>query len=382
MSPARLVACALALCAALPALAPRVALAQTAQNPPPAQSTVVVLPFGGNATQDLIDDAEAVVRNALLARGARVPDRTAVRAMMGVDTPRDAQSIAGFGRNMGATQVITGSVRPLSGQYDLTLTLTDVATARQATRQVNVGGDNPGEPVSVTVAALFDPAALGPAPVDPDEERRRREAEERRQAEERQRADAQRREAEAQRRRQEEERQRAYEAANPMRSYSDGGPFAIGAALHVGGLLSGTREAPSMARPGAQLSEPSSLAFMLRVEGAYAIRPVPGLEAVAAVMFMTTPTTALGLGAGAQFTFPASSRGRFRGTAGAALGLFQGLSGAQITTVWVEPYARAQFDITPAIAATAGLTFDLAPGDNGGVTTLTVSAGMRFRLGS
>lgn len=372
---------ALALSSSAALAQPTPPAAQPAPATPAAQPVVVVLPFTGNATQDLIDDASAVVRNALLARGARVPDRAAVATMLGVDAPRDAQSIAGFGRNMGATQVITGAVRPLSGQYDLTLTLTDVSSARQATRQGNVGGDNPGEAVAVMVAALFDPAALGPAPVDPEEERRRAEEAARRAEEERRRAEEQRRNAAEEQRRAEEARQRAWDAANPTRSYSDGGPWAIGLGLQLGGLVSGTRAAPAAPRPGAQLSEPSSLALMLRAEGAYALRAVSGLEIAGALMLMTSPTTAMSLGAGAQYTYPSTSRGRFRGTAGALIGLFQGFSGARITTVWIEPYVRAQYDFTPSIAATAGVALDLAPGDNGGVVTLAVTAGVRFRLG-
>lgn len=376
-------ACAFAVAACASALVPSAALAQVpAASQPAAQPLVVVLPFTGNATQDLLDDASAVVRNALLARGARVPDRAAVSTMLGVDAPRDAQSIAGFGRTMGATQVVSGAVRPLSGQYGLTLTLTEVSTGRQATREGNVGGDNPGEAVSVMVAALFDPAALGPAPVDPEEARRRAEAEQRRAEEERARAEAQRR-AEAERQRREAEaRQRAFEAANPTRTYTDGGPFALGVGLQLGGLVSSTRAAPVMPRPGAQLSDPSSLALMLRVEGAHALRAVTGLEVAGALMLMTSPSTALSLGVGPQFTFPAVSRGRFRGTAGALIGLFQGLSGARITTLWLEPYVRAQYDFTPAVAATAGVAFDVAPGDNGGVLALSVTAGVRFRLGN
>lgn len=374
--------CALAALAGASLAAPATAFAQPVANAVPTQSTVAVLPFTGNATQDLIDDAEAVVRNALLTRGATVSERSAVMMALGVDAPRDARNVATFGRNLRATHVLSGTVRPLSGQYVLTLTITEAATARAATREENVGGDTASATIRSMLEQLFDPASLGPAPVDPEEERRRREAEERRAAEERQRAEQQRRDAEAQRRRAEEERQRAFEAANPLRPYAAGGPFAIGVQLHLGGLASDTRATPTMVRPGGQLTEPSSLAFMLRVEGAYALRAVSGLEVVAAAMLMTTPTTALGLGAGAQFTFPSTGRGRFRATGGAVIGLFQGLSGAQITTAWVAPYARAQFDITPTVAAVAGLALDVAPGDNGGVTTLTVTAGARFRLGN
>lgn len=382
MRRAALAVCALAAFAGAAAGAPSTALAQPVANAPPAQATVAVLPFTGNATQDLIADAEAAVRNALMTRGVTVSERSAVAMALGVDAPRDAQNVATFARNLRATHAIAGTVRPLSGQYVLTLTITEAATARAATREENVGGDTAGDTIRSMLERLFDPASLGPAPVDPEEERRRREADERRAAEERQRGEQQRRAAEAQRRRAEEERQRAFDAANPLRPYAAGGPFAIGVQMHLGGLTSDTRATPTMVRPGGQVTEPSSLAFMLRVEGAYAIRAASGLEVVAATMLMTTPTTALGLGAGAQFTFPSTGRGRFRATGGAVIGLFQGLSGAQITTAWIEPYARAQFDITPAVAAVAGLALDVAPGANGGVTTFTVTAGARFRLGN
>lgn len=354
-------------------LAPALARAQTqpAAQPagqPLAQRTVVVLPFRGRATQDRVDEAERAVRAVLASQGARVPDAAAVRASMGVDAPRDAQSVAGFGRVLAGTHVISGEVQPFAGQYNLTLTLTEVASARVATQQVNVGDGDAGAVIAQAITALFDPAALGPAPVDPEEERRRREAEQRRQEDERRRTEEQRRQEEARRRAAEAERQRRYELENPERRFDQGGPVGIGAALHVGGHFSG--------RPGA-----SSTAFLLRLEGSYAITAVPGLEVVAAAMFMTTPSTALGLGGGAQFTFPARSRGRFRGTGGVVLGLFQGLSGAQITTAWIEPFARAEFHATSTLSIFAGLSLEAAPGDNGGLTAVTGLAGVRLRVG-
>jgi hypothetical protein len=63
------------------------------------------------------------------------------------------------------------------------------------------------------------------------------------------------------------------------------------------------------------------------------------------------------------------------------LGLFQGLSGAQITTAWVEPYVRAEFHATGSVAIFAGLSLDAAPGDNGGLVALTGAAGVRLRVG-
>lgn len=370
MRPGVALAC-LALSAGAAALAPRAAHAQTAQGSQPAQRVVGVLPFRGNATQDLLDDAETAVREALAARGVRVPDRASVRAQLGVDAPRDPQSVAGFGRNLGATHVITGAVQPLAGQYNLTLTLTEVASARTATQQANVGGDAGGD-VGRMVDALLDPAALGPPPVDPEVERRRREEAERRQ-------EAERRAAEEQRRRQADAQRRAWEAAHPERSFDAGGRVAIGLGLHVGGLLSGTRAQPATAS-GSQPSEPSSLAFLLRAEGAYSLPSVAGLEVLGALMLMTSPTTALGLGGGAQYTFPARGRLGLHGTAGAVLGLFQALSGARITTVWIEPFVRAEYQFSQGVAAFAGASLDLAPGGNGGVVTLTAAAGLRLRF--
>ena len=139
MRPARPSACLLALALGAPllgalTLAPSRARAQTGSTNAMSTRVVVVLPFRGAATQDLLDDAEAVVRNALMARGARVPDRTAVRSMLGVDAPRDATSMAGFGRSMSATHVLVGEVQPLSGQYNLTLTVVEVTSGRAASR--------------------------------------------------------------------------------------------------------------------------------------------------------------------------------------------------------------------------------------------------------
>lgn len=357
-----------ALCLAL-AFAPSLAAAQTQPVAQPlAQRTVVVLPFRGRATQDRVDEAERAVRAVLSSQGARVPDATAVRMNLGVDVPRDAQSVAGFGRTLGATHVLSGEVSPLAGQYNLTLTLTEVSSARVATRHENVGEDDAGTVLAAMVTALFDPAALGPAPVDPEEARRRAEAEARRQEEERRRAEAQRRQEEDRRRREEAERQRRWELENPERRFDQGGPVGIGVGLHLGGHFSG--------RLGA-----SSTVFLLRLESSYAISAVRGLEVLAAAMFMTTPSTALGIGGGAQFTFPARARGRFRWTGGVVLGLFQGLSGAQLTTVWVEPFVRAEFHASSAVSIFLGASLDAAPGENGGITALTAAAGVRLRVG-
>lgn len=362
--------------------APPAQPAQTQPSAPPwRQLTVVLLPFRGRATQDLIQDAENAVREALTAHGVTVPDAVAVQMNLGVDAPRDPTSIAGFGRTMRATHVITGEVQPFAGQYNLSLTVVEASSARSARREENVGDTNDQAAINRLLDGLFDPSALGAAPVDPEEERRRLEAERRRQEDEaRARADRERQEAER-RRREEEERQRRLDAESPVRAFDAGGPVGLGAGLSFGGLLSGGRPAPTGAVSGTQPSDPSSLAFALRIEGAYALSAAPGLELAGAAMLMLSPTTAFGLGVGAQYNFPASSRSRFRGTGGARVGLFQGVSGARITTVWIDVFARAEFLITPGVAVFAGLELDAAPGDNGGVTALSASAGVRLRLG-
>jgi hypothetical protein len=348
---------------------PTVVAAQTLPSSQPlARQTVVVLPFHGRATQDRIDEAERVVRSVLLSQGARVPDAAVVRISMGVDEPRDARSMAGLGRMLSGTHVLAGEVQPFAGQYNLTLTVTEVASARVATQRINVGEGDAGTVIAQAIAVLFDPASLGPPPVDPEEERRRREEEQRRQEEIQRGVEEQRRQDDARRRAAEAERRRRWELEHPERRFDEGGAVGIGAGLQVGGHFS--------ARPGA-----SSTAVLLRMEGAYALRVVPGLELLAAVMFMTTPSTALGLGGGAQVTFPARSRGRFRGTGGMALGLFQGLSGAQLTTVWIAPFVRAEFHVVSRLAVFAGLALDAAPGDNGGLTALTGLLGLRLRVG-
>ena len=119
-----------------------------------------------------------------------------------------------------------------------------------------------------------------------------------------------------------------------------------------------------------------------RVDGSYGIAALNGLELAASVMLLTVPTSALGLGVGAQYTFPTSGRLPLRGTAGVLVGLWQGLSGARATTAWINPFVRAEWGFTPAVAAYLGLSLDIAPADNGGVTSLGVMAGVRVRFGS
>ena len=364
-------------------VAPSTAAAQTAvPAQPAAQRVVVLLPFEGSATQDLLADAEATVRGALLARGARLPDRAAINLGLGLSPPSDTAALAQAAQGMGATQVIRATLRPLTGQYNLSLTLIDAASGRTATREESIPEEGSGEVIGRMLDALLDPANWSAPPVDPAIAR---EAEARRLAEEEAARQRQATEAEAARRRAEDEarqRREADERAHPVRGYADGGPFSAGLSLVAGGRLSGVRQPSGMVLSGNAPAEASSAAVALRAEGSYAIGAVPGLEAAAAIMLLTTPTTAVGLGAGAQFTFPSSGRLPLRGTAGLLLGLWQGVSGARATTLWLNPYVRAEWGFSPMVQAFVGLSLDVAPADNGGLTALGVMAGVRFRFGA
>ena len=279
-------------------LAPSTAVAQTPAQTP-AQRVVVLLPFEGSATQDLVADAEATVRGALLARGARLPDRAAINLGLGLSPPTDTAALARAAQGMGATQVIRATLRPLTGQYNLSLTLVDAASGRTATREESIPAEGSGEVVGRMLDALLDPANWSAPPVDPA---LAREAEARRLAEEEAARQRQATEAEAARRRAEEEARRLREAeerAHPVRGYADGGPFSAGLSLVAGGRLSGVRQPSGTVLSGNAPAEASSAAVALRAEGSYAIGAVPGLEAAAAFMILTTPTTAVGLGRGA-----------------------------------------------------------------------------------
>lgn len=361
-------------------LAPATAAAQPVA--PAAQRVVVLLPIEGSATQDLMADAESTLRGSLLARGARLPDRAAINLGLGLSPPTDAAALARAAQGMGATQVIRAALRPFAGQYNLSLSLVDAASGRTATREESIHHEDAGEVVGRMLDALLDPANWSAPPVDPS---LAREAEARRLAEEeaaRQRATT---EAEAARRRAEEAARRQREAdalAHPVRGYADGGPWAVGLSLVAGGRLSGVRAPSGMVLSGNAPAEASSAAVALRAEGAYALGALRGLEVAAAVMVLTTPTSAVGFGAGAQYTFPASGRLPLRGTAGVLLGVWQGVSGARATTLWLNPYVRAEWGFTPTVQAFLGLSLDVAPAGNGGVTALGVMAGVRFRLGA
>lgn len=364
-------------------LAPSTAMAQTgASSQPAAQRVVVLLPFEGSGTQDLVADAEATVRGALIARGVRLPDRAAINLGLGLSPPTDPAALARAAQGMGATQVIRAALRPLAGQYNLSLTLIDAASGRTATREEAIPHEGAGEVIGRMLDALLDPAGWSAPPVDPAVAR---EAEARRLAEEEAARQRQATEAEAARRRAEDEarqRREADERAHPVRGYADGGPFSVGLSLVAGGRLSGVRQPSGMVISGNAPAEASGAAVSLRAEGSYAIGAVPGLEAAAAFMILTTPTTAVGLGAGAQFTFPSSGRLPLRGTAGVLVGLWQGVSGARATTLWLNPYVRAEWGFSPMVQAFVGLSLDVAPADNGGLTALGVMAGVRFRLGA
>ena len=376
-------AVALAALLGMVCAAPSRAAAQTVDaNPPATVRVVLLLPFEGAATPDLLADAEATVRGALLARGAHLPDRAAINLGLGLTPPTDSAALARAAQGMGATQVIRATLRPLAGQYNLALTLVDAASARTVTREESIPDEGSGEVIGRMLDALLDPANWSAPAVDPAIAR---EAEARRLAEAEAARQRQLTEAEAARQRVADEARRQREAdalAHPVRGYADGGPFAVGLSLVAGGRLSDVRQPSGMVLSGNAPAAASGAAVALRAEGTYAISAVPGLEAAAAVMILTTPTSALGLGAGAQFTFPSSGRLPLRGSAGVLLGVWQGVSGARATTLWLNPYVRAEWGFTPTVQAFLGLSLDVAPADNGGVTAFGVMAGVRFRLGA
>ena len=362
---------------------PSRAAAQTiGVNAPTTQRVVLLLPFEGTATPDLLADAEATVRGALLARGARLPDRAAINLGLGLTPPTDSTALARAVLGMGATQLIRASLRPLAGQYNLALTLIDAASVRTVTREESIPNEGAGDVIGRMLDALLDPANWSAPAVDPAIAR---EAEERRRAEVEATRQRQATEAEAARQRGADDARRQREAdasAHPVRGYADGGPFSLGMSLVAGGRLSDVRQPSGVVLSGNAPAAASGAAVALRAEGTYAISAVPGLEAAAAVMILTTPTSALGLGAGAQFTFPSSGRLPLRGSAGVLLGLWQGISGARATTLWLNPYVRAEWGFTPTVQAFLGLSLDVAPAENGGVTAFGVMAGVRFRLGA
>ncbi len=296
------------------------------------QQTVAILPFGGSATGDRLADVEATVRGAVLARGARVPDRQSTAMAFGVSPPTNALSIARACAGLGATHALVGSVSPMAGQYNLQLTLYECPSGRSAEQHHNIGDHDAGRDVAAMLEAIFQPNGLGPAPVDPAEQQRL-EAERLRQEEERRRSAD--RAAGALRAREIEEARRRREQRdrdNPVRAYDAGGPVAVGVSLGIGGRLSGGTARPAMVLTGTPPDAASGVAFALRAEAAYALTAVRGLELAGALQLMTSPTTAVGLGVGAQYSFPREGRLPLRGTAGVLLGLWQGTTGARATT--------------------------------------------------
>ena len=374
---------AVAILLGMVCMVPSGAAAQTVEvNPPTTQRVVLLLPFEGTATPDLLADAEATVRGVLLARGTRLPDRAAINLGLGLTPPTDSTALARAVLGMGATQLIRASLRPLAGQYNLALTLIDAASVRTVTREESIPNEGAGDVIGRMLDALLDPANWSAPAVDPAIAR---EAEARRLAEAEATRQRQATEAEAARQRGADDARRQREAdasAHPVRGYADGGPVSLGMSLVAGGRLSDVRQPSGVVLSGNAPAAASGAAVALRAEGTYAISAVPGLEAAAAVMILTTPTSALGLGAGAQFTFPSSGRLPLRGSAGVLLGLWQGISGARATTLWLNPYVRAEWGFTPTVQAFLGLSLDVAPAENGGVTAFGVMAGVRFRLGA
>jgi hypothetical protein len=373
---------ALALALALfPAALPTAAFAQTPAPPSlPGQGVTVALQdFTGNASDGYLQGVAGVVRGSLVARGSVVATRTQVNEAIGVSPPTGVLDLARRIGHANITHLLQGEVRLLSGQYTLTLTLVEGNTGRSARQERIVHEDDAGPTVASMLDALFAPNAMGPAPEDPEARRRADE-------EARQRADA-----EARRAADEEARRRAAAVTPPRattpatpavtREFDARGPLSLGLALMPGGRISDGRAAPTNLLSRTAPSEPGAGAFLLRAEVGYSIRSVRGLEVVGALGFMTTPSAAMFVGGGAQFTFPASSRLPLRGTAGVALGLFQGFSGARVTTLWLNPFVRAEYTFgSSPVSAFAGLSFDIAPAGDGGVTTLTAMLGARFRI--
>lgn len=348
---------------------------------PVAGRVVVIVPLTGSATTELNANIESTLRGAFLSRGASVPDHDAVMVGLGMTPPTDALGWARVGRTMAASDILRGDVRPLAGQFILTLTRIDTATARSATTSSNVSDQESGRIINTMIDVLYDPANLGPSPVDPEAQARERQAQAEREAAARRREEQARAEAAA--RQADEARQRREREAreHPVVSFDQGGPVAISAALSLGGLLSSVHPPPVRVLSGTAPGEASSFAMALRVDGAYSLRAVRGLELVGQLGLLVSPTTAVMLGAGAQFTFPASASFPLRGVGGFLIGLFQGATGARATTVWLSPFARAEWSFSSRISAFAGLTFDIAPASDGGVTTLSFTAGARVHFG-
>ncbi len=340
-------------------------------------SLVVALPFDGNATDELLDAAYLATRSALVARGATVPERTTVRAALPVAPPTDRQGLVALGRSMGGTHVLTGHVTPLTGQYNLELTLYEIATGRAARVTGNVGFQAESERIAQMVAGLFAPDAMQPTPEELAEreaerlrqERARRDAEEaRRQEAERARA----REAQA---REEEARRRALADSERRvaQRFAAGGVFSASLAGQFGGRLT----APAANRPPSAPA-PTSLAVALRADALYAIAPSIGFEVGAVLGVMTSPSVAVLLGPTARINLPTRGPLPLRASAGLAIGLFGNASGSQTNTLWTAIDARAEYDFAPGVSAFAGASADIAPG---ALSNLSALVGARMRFG-
>jgi hypothetical protein len=364
----------LALCAAL---VTTVSFTRVAQAQPQTASLVVVFPFEGHATEELLDSAYLAVRAALVARGATVPERSTVRAALPVAPPTDTNGIVAFGRSMGATHVLTGRVTPLTGQYTLELRLYEVSTARSATVAESVGLAEEEVVIARMVAQLFAPGAMQPSP----EERARLEEEQRRLEQERRaREEQQRRERDEARRREqrarEQEAQRRAEAERVRQlhnRFAAGGVVSTSVHIQLGTRLT----APVGTRP-AGAPAPTALAAAFRAEASYAVLARYGLEVGGTLGVFTSPAIALLIAPVVRLNLPVRGAIPLRGSAGVALGLYANTSGAQVTTFWGALDVRAEYDIVSQFTVVAGGVVDVAPG---ALSTLCATLGVRLHFG-
>ncbi len=344
----------------------------TASAPPtvaPAPVLLIQLPFGGQMTDDLRDDVETGVRSALLTRGTTGPDRTTVRNAMGVAAPQGTEAIVAFGRSMGGTHVLTGIVRPLTGQFNLTLRLYEVATSQMAETQRNIGGGEEGTALPQMLEALFAPNAmqLSPEARARAEEERRRQEEERRRAEEARRREEEARRAEEARRREEEARRRADEARRRREEadrnrrvyrFAEGGPLWLGGGMVIGARLSDVPPPSGVTMPRAR----SSVVGGFRIEGGWSFpTPVIGIQVgLSFGALMSEVIDAITLGPTVRIALPAAAFIPLRASAGVSLGLFQGVSGGHRTGFWFSGDVRAEFDPIPQLSIYAGIAVDYA----------------------
>jgi len=349
-----------------------VASASAQQNVPPG-TLVVQLPFSGEADADLLRTAEDAARSALLARGAQGPDRSTVaRALAGDAPPTEPERIRAFARTMGATHVLTGSVRPLAGQYNLTLTLYEANGAGSAQNVANMGDGDEGTVVPGMLDGLFAPGAMqaaanaaARAQAERDAAVARQAAEEARVAEEARTSEERELLARDRARREREARER--EAR--MYAFAEGGSLALGGAVEVGGRIT--------AGPTRSMVAPVLAA--VRLEGHYAVLPAYGLELGGLVVIDGWPTQAFAAAASARWSAPFRALVPVRGTLGASFGFFQGLTGSRGTAPFVSLELRAEYDAVPTVSFFVGGALDSAVGVFGG---LGIVGGVRVRLGA